>query len=108
MKDLGPIRFYLGMKVDRNRELRTIQLTQTTIIDRILDEAKLTDYSPYQTPMEHGLQLEGATEPSQVVNQKTYTYLNGRLLHLAINTRPDIAFAVSRLTQYTTQPNSQY
>jgi hypothetical protein len=27
MKDLGPIRFYLGMKVDRNRELRTIQLT---------------------------------------------------------------------------------
>jgi hypothetical protein len=24
MKDLGPIRFYLGMKVDRNREARTI------------------------------------------------------------------------------------
>jgi hypothetical protein len=24
MKDLGPIKFYLGMKVDRNREMRTI------------------------------------------------------------------------------------
>jgi hypothetical protein len=24
MKDLGPIKFYLGMKVDRNREKRTI------------------------------------------------------------------------------------
>jgi hypothetical protein len=55
IKDLGPIKFYLDMKVDRNREMRTIQLTQTATIDRILDEAKLTDYSPYQTPMEHGL-----------------------------------------------------
>jgi Reverse transcriptase (RNA-dependent DNA polymerase) len=55
MKDLGPIRFYLGMKVDRNRDTRTIQLTQTTAIDRILDEAKLTDCSPCQTPMEYGL-----------------------------------------------------
>jgi Reverse transcriptase (RNA-dependent DNA polymerase) len=55
MKDLGPIKFYLGMKVDRNREMRTIQLTQTAAIDRILDEAKLTNYSPCQIPMEHNL-----------------------------------------------------
>jgi hypothetical protein len=41
------------------------------------------------------------------VNQKAYAHLNGRLLHLAINIRPDIAFAVSRLTQYTIKPNSQ-
>jgi hypothetical protein len=55
MKDLGPIKFYLGIKVDRNREKRTIQLTQTAAIDRILDEAKLTDCSPCQTPMEYNL-----------------------------------------------------
>ena len=55
MKDLGPIRFYLSMKVDKNRELRTIQLTQTAAINRILDEAKLTDCSSCQTPMEYGL-----------------------------------------------------
>jgi hypothetical protein len=41
------------------------------------------------------------------VNQKRYAHLNKRLLHLAINTRPDIAFAVTRLTQYTIKPNSQ-
>jgi hypothetical protein len=46
-------------------------------------------------------------EPSQVVNQKAYTHFNERLLHLAINTRPNIAFVVSRFAQYITQPNSQ-
>jgi hypothetical protein len=55
IKNLGPIRFYLDIKVDRNREARIIQLTQTAAIDRILDEAKLTDYSPYQTPIEYDL-----------------------------------------------------
>jgi hypothetical protein len=47
IKDLGPIKFYLSMKVDRNRKMRTIQLTQITAIDRILDEAKLADCLPY-------------------------------------------------------------
>jgi hypothetical protein len=57
--------------------------------------------------MEYNLQLEGASEPSGIVNQKQYAHLNGRLLHLVMNTRPDIAFAVARLAQYTTQSNSQ-
>jgi hypothetical protein len=55
MKDLGLIKFYLSMKVDRNRKMRTIQLTQTAAINRILDKAKLTNYSPCKTPMEHNL-----------------------------------------------------
>jgi hypothetical protein len=41
------------------------------------------------------------------MNQKEYAHLNGRLLYLAMNTRPNIAFAVARLTQYTIKPNSQ-
>jgi hypothetical protein len=57
--------------------------------------------------MKHNLQLKGASESSGIVNQKKYAHLNGRLLHLTINTRSDIAFAVARLTQYTIKPNSQ-
>jgi hypothetical protein len=57
--------------------------------------------------MEHNLQLKGASEPSGIMNQKKYAHLNGRLLYLIMNTRPDIAFAVARLTQYIIKPNSQ-
>jgi hypothetical protein len=86
--------------------MRTIQLTQIAAIDRILNEAKFTNCSPCKIPIKHNLQLERASEPSGIVNQKGYAYLNRRLLHLAMNTRPDIAFAVARLTQYTIKPNS--
>jgi hypothetical protein len=106
IKDLGLIKFYLSIKIDRNREMRTIQFTQITAIDRILDEAKLINCSSYQTPIKHNLQLEGASEPSGIMNQKKYAHFNKRLLHLVINTRPDIAFAVARLTQYTIKSNS--
>jgi hypothetical protein len=41
------------------------------------------------------------------VNQKGYAHFNRRLLHLVMNTRPDIAFAVARLTQYIIKLNSQ-
>ena len=57
--------------------------------------------------MENGLQLEPAAEPSEIVNQETYAHLNGQMLHLAVNTRPDIAFAVSKLAQHTTKPTSK-
>jgi hypothetical protein len=57
--------------------------------------------------MKYNLQLKGASELSEIVNQKKYAHLNGRLLHLAMNTRLNIAFAVARLTQYIIKPNGQ-
>lgn len=55
MKDLGPIKFYLNIKVNKNREQRTIQFTQTAAINRIFANAKITNYKFYTTPMENGL-----------------------------------------------------
>jgi hypothetical protein len=55
MKDLGPIAYYLGLSIVRDRKARTMHFTQTAIIDRILEEAGMTQCSPYVTPMEPGM-----------------------------------------------------
>jgi hypothetical protein len=55
MKDLGLIKFYLGMKIDRNREMRIIQFTQIAAIDRILNETKLINCLFCQIPIKHNL-----------------------------------------------------
>lgn len=41
MVDMGPFSFYLGLKVKRDREQRTIKLSQPADIDRILEKIPL-------------------------------------------------------------------
>lgn len=41
MVDMGPISFYLGLKVKRDREKRTIKLSQLADIDNILEKFHL-------------------------------------------------------------------
>jgi hypothetical protein len=106
MRDLGPISHYLGQSIVRDRKARTIHLTQTAAINRILEEVGMTQCTPCATPMEYGTQLEGAQESSHIVDQETYAKRVGQLLHLATNTRPDIAFTVGRLAQFTSNPDS--
>lgn len=38
MVDISLIRFYLGLKVDRDREKQTIKLSQLAYIDKMLDK----------------------------------------------------------------------
>ena len=108
MRDLGLIVHYLGLSIVRDRKARIMHLTQTAMIDRILEKAGMTQCSPCTTPMEPGMQFEGAQESSHIVDQKTYAKKVNQLLHLAMNTRPDIAFTVRRLAQFTSNPDSAY
>ena len=39
--DISPISFYLGLKVQQNRENRTIKLSQPTYIEKVLNKFHL-------------------------------------------------------------------
>lgn len=62
MIDLGPISFYLGLKVERDREKRTIKLSQPAYIDKILSKFHLDQASPANTPMKESAVLLPHTE----------------------------------------------
>ena len=54
LTDLGPIYWFLGIKITRNRSARTISLSQSSYIDSILARFGLSDAKPYGTPMVPG------------------------------------------------------
>jgi hypothetical protein len=105
--DLGPAKFALGIAMSRNHASRTIALLQTAYIERLLEHFNLQDAHPTDTPMVAGLQLHCPNKNSPTLPEisewclKTpYCELVGSLNYAAVVTRPDIAFAVSRLSSF--------
>jgi hypothetical protein len=104
--DLGAVKYCIGIAIERDRKARTIALSQTALIDRIIIQFGMTDCYPVNIPMDPGIRLSRETVSHLSQDQKRelallpYRSLVGCLMYLAIATRPDIALAVQQLSQY--------
>ncbi|CDO77251.1 hypothetical protein BN946_scf184753.g1 [Trametes cinnabarina] len=52
ISDLGEARFCIGIAIERDRATRTIRISQTALIDRVITQFGLADAHPVATPME--------------------------------------------------------
>ncbi|RVW59878.1 Retrovirus-related Pol polyprotein from transposon RE1 [Vitis vinifera] len=72
----------------------------------LLQETRMSGCQPVNTPIEEGLKL--CVEPNQVsTDKRRYQRLVGRLMYLA-HTRPDLAYALSVVSQYMHNPREQH
>ena len=55
IKDLGPIHYFLGIQILRDRPNRTIKINQSTYIQQIIDISCLTDIKTSPIPLSPGL-----------------------------------------------------
>jgi hypothetical protein len=93
ISDLGTVKFALGIGITRDRPKRTVSLSQTVLIDRIVDQFGQTDAHPIDTPMVAGLQItcpdKSMPIPANVatwVQRTPYRSLVGTLNYLAVAT----------------------
>ena len=101
MKDLGTLKYFLGIEVARGSE--GIYLCQRKYILDLLAETGMLDCTPIDTPIEQNHRL--AEYPDQVPTDKPrYQRLVGRLIYLT-HTRPDVAYAVSVVSQFMHNPS---
>lgn len=100
--DLGESRLMLGMRIQRDRRARTLTLDQELYISKALEKFGLSECRQQRTPAS-----AAACEPdAQPTDEKLYQEKVGTLLYAAISTRPDIAFAVNKLTQRMQSPTA--
>src|SRR5436190_12701230 len=104
----GEIKSFLGLNVVRDYEKHAIAISQPGYIDRLLTKFNMTNARSASTPFETGTKLKLATANDTLCNVKLYQELIGTLNHLAVFTRPDIVFAVSKLSKYNSNPTTTH
>ncbi|CAI5969056.1 unnamed protein product [Closterium sp. NIES-64] len=98
--DLGELTSYLGLRITRDRARRTITLTQSHMVQQVLQRFGFTYSSPQSTPLPTGHSLSALPSDESVEPSGPYPELVGCLMYLMTCTRPDLAYPLSILARY--------
>ncbi|CAI7856727.1 unnamed protein product [Closterium sp. NIES-54] len=98
--DLGELTSYLGLRITRDKARRTITLTQSHMVQQVLQRFGFTYSSPQSTPLPSGHPLSAPPSDESVEPSGPYPELVGCLMYLMTCTRPDLAYPLSLLARY--------
>ena len=104
MKDMGLADVILGIKISRTSN--GLILSQSQYVDKILDKFNKDDPAIARTPIDISQHL--SKNRGDPVSQLEYSRIIGSLMYLMSCTRPDIAYTVSRLSRYTSNPGNDH
>ncbi|CAI7763804.1 unnamed protein product [Closterium sp. NIES-54] len=93
--DLGELRSYLGLQITRDRAQRTITLTQSHMVQQVLQRFDFTYSSPQATPLSTHHSLSALPSDDSVEPSGPYPELVGCLIH-----RPEHMAAAKRVLRY--------
>ena len=105
-KDLGEIRKILGVRVTRNRRDKELFIDQEQYLRTVLDRLGFTD-APHKrkdTPLNGYDCLRLAKPEDKRLDITDYQQAISSIMYGMVFTRPDIAFATGKLSQYLKEP----
>lgn len=116
--DLGPVKYFLGLHVERDRAIRTIRITAPLKIQELLVKFGQTEAYVAPTPMTKDFVQsclpKGSGEKGDMGSGTLlspghkFPELVGSLQYLASNVRPEISQAVGVLSRYRDKPTTAH
>jgi len=108
VRDLGIVSYLLGISISFTEQ--TMKLSQEKYIQKLINEYGMNECKSAKTPIEPGLKLskcDSYSNESEIEEMKNVPYrqLVGSLMYIALATRPDIMYAVSKLAQFVSKPS---
>ncbi|GKD71729.1 zinc finger, CCHC-type containing protein, partial [Tanacetum coccineum] len=104
MKDIGEANVILGIRI--KHESNKIAISQSYYIEKVLKKFNYFDCTPVSTPMATSEKL--IPNNGQAVSQLDSSRVIGCLMYVMTCTRPDIAFAVGKLSRYTSNYGTRH
>jgi Reverse transcriptase (RNA-dependent DNA polymerase) len=105
-RDLGEVKEFLRMCITQKG--KDIHLDQCDYLDKVLEHFSMTNAKSAPTPLPSNWvpQLNKGKASPELLRQ--YQSIIGSLLYLMIGTCPDIAFAVTKLAQFSANPSQEH
>ena len=104
IKDLGELKYFLGVKIDK---IGTVWIGQPMYTENVLKKYGMEDAKAVSTPVDVGTKLVKAATDSELIDRVLYQSAVGSLLYLSTKTRPDIAYAVNSVARFCSNPTKQ-
>jgi len=101
---MGDPSYFLGFHIERSRDGTKTYMHQRQYVTTLLARFGLLEANAVRLPMGAGSKLSKAGETLTPDHVTLYQELVGALLFLSGGTRPDIAFAVGRLSRFVAAP----
>jgi hypothetical protein len=105
MKDLGEADVILNIKLVREGN-GGVTLSQSHYVEKVLSRFGYSDCKPASTPYDASVILRKNKRIMR--DQLRYSQIIGSLMYLASATRPDISFAVSKLSRFVSNPGDEH
>ena len=106
--EAGPVNRILGIQSHRDWKAGTVILEQSQYAEKVLRDYDMDQAVPVSTPID-GYASLGPSQPDEArASQQDYQRRIGSLMYLMTCIRPDLAFAVSKLSQFCTDPTVRH
>jgi len=108
LKSDDHIEVYLGNHINHDRAKGTVTMSQEHYLMACLEKFGLANCNGVDKPISSRLTVQDQPEVINSTAQELYRGMVGSLLYLASWTRPDIAFAVSELSRFVSNPGKPH
>ena len=107
-RDLGDVTEFLRMSITQYSG--KVHIDQHTYLEMVLERCGMQDCKSATTPLPAGYMPEPVSQDTAIDPelQSHYQTVIGSLLYLMLGTRPDIAFAVTKLVQFAAHPSKDH
>ena len=103
---LGEPAKIVGIEISQTKD--SITISQKKYIESILQREHMENSNPVAMPMDPNIKIDPNPEGNEGSRSNSYAKLLGELQFLTNATRPDIAYAVNKLSAYTANPSLQH
>lgn len=113
MKDLGTTKRILGIEIKRNRSDHTLFLNQQAYILKMLTRFSMNEAKDVTLPLAKHFKFSVEQCPISEIERSRmdkvpYANVIGSVMYVMVCTRPDLAFAISTLSRYMSNPDEYY